>query len=99
MEEQTFEQMQVPEHLAAADAGTAAAQGSPQYPSPNPIADDDKAAAAAAAEAERADRLAHETRIADFVAIAQAKAVDISDVDLATITPAQLQQEAQKRLT
>ncbi len=43
-------------------------------------------------------RRRHEEAIAEFVARASEKGVDIADIDLATVTPAQLQGYAQQRL-
>ncbi len=41
----------------------------------------------------------HEANLADFTALAKRKGVDISDVDFLSITPAQLQQIAEQRLS
>ncbi len=46
----------------------------------------------------RKTRATHEANIGEFVARAQAKEVDISDIDLASITPEKLREEAQRRL-
>ncbi len=109
MEEQTFEQMQVPAHMQ--NVGEAAAASAGGQPNPGDrgaqdlLADQQagaggaaEAAAAAAAAAEQEARRMHELRIAEFVAAASEKGIDISDIDLAKITPEELQHEARNLL-
>ncbi len=105
MEEQSFDQMQVPEHMAKAEGAAHAGeqeQGGNRPPGgvvpEDAAASAEAAAAAAAAEGLRRTRATHEANIGEFVARAQAKEVDISDIELASITPEKLREEAQRRL-
>ncbi len=94
MEEQRYEDMQVPAHLTAGTGGGTAGE-----------ADAATAAGAAAEEADaghaaggEAQRTALQARVQDFQAKANAKGVDVSDVDFSTITAQQLSLLATTRL-
>ncbi len=96
MEEQEYEDMQVPPHMdpqatgGAAPTGQQGGQPQPTTPTPQQLAEAEAAAIAA--------RQQHESNLAEFVAAAAAKPVDISDLDLAAITPEMLRQVAEQRL-
>ncbi len=94
MEEQQYEEMQVPGHITTG-ASPIAAEG-PGATTPQPTAPG-AASAGQAADAE-ASRTALQAQVAEFQAAASARGVDISDVDLCTITAEQLQLLAVARL-
>ncbi len=95
MDEQAFEDMQVPSHLLP--------NGSPHAPTRNKEEMEAEAAAATAAAAEeaeafRAHRAVLDARIAELKAAASDKNIDVSDIDFGAITLAQLEAVAAARL-
>ncbi len=97
MEVQTCNDMHAPEHIEALNTATEAAakweaQGVPAPQTPR------RADGGERSSGEDAALTAHQKNVADFVACAKAKGIDISDIDVGNIDAAELQREAQRRL-